>query len=322
MNLSRIGGVLCSLLYLVSLSVAAQDFPNRAIRIVRIFAPGSATDANARFIAQRMSEQFGQPVIVENNAGAGGLLAMRSVPRALLPGYTLLYTTNGLVGNLYAFRNPGYKLEDYTLVGTAGLSGYGMLLHDSIPARTVPELVAFAKANPTRLNAGVLGPTAGSNILVERLKAATGIEMVSVPFKGGGPAAVALLAGQIQVYFATYGTVRARLKNPQMRALAVTGDKRSRILPDLPTFRELGNPGMSLGVWNAIFVPSAAPQPAIQKLQETMTRINASPEMQAQMERMDFEFWDGSAAEFMSHIKAEGVAIGEDIKRLNLPVQD
>jgi tripartite-type tricarboxylate transporter receptor subunit TctC len=124
------------------------------------------------------------------------------------------------------------------------------------------------------------------------------------------------------VYAATYGTTRARVKTGKVRALAVSGLQRTPILPEVPTFRELGYAGLSLGVWNAVFVPSAAPRPAIQKLQDAMARVNASPEMKAQLDKMEFEAWPGTLEQFMAHIRAEGEAAREDIRRLKLPMQD
>ena len=300
----------------------SQDFPARPLRLVSIFAAGSSTDVNARFAAQKLSEQLGQAVVVENNGGAGGLLAMRSVARTQPPGYTLLYTTNGLVGNLYVYKEPGYKLEDYTIVGPVGLSAYGMMVHTSVPAKNLAEFIAHAKANPGKLNFGSVGPTAGSSILPERLMLAAGIDMVNVPFKGGDPAGVALLAGDIQVYFATFGTTRGRIRTGKVRGLAVSSEQRSPLLPDLPTFKEQGYPTIALGVWNAIFVPSGAPRIVVQKLQDAMAKVNATADMKTQLERMEFEPWSGTLDQFTAYIRAEGSAIGEDIKRLKIPIQD
>ena len=302
--------------------VPAQEYPSRPLRLVVIFAIGSTADVHGRFVAQKLAEQLGQQVIVENNAGAGGIIAMRGVIRAQPLGYTLLYTTNGLVGNLYAFKDPQYRLEDYTLVGPGGLSPYGMMLSTAVPARTVAEFVAHARANPGKLNFGSSGPTAGSNILVERLKAAAGIDLVMVPFKGGEPATAALVSGDIQVFFSTVGAVRTRSKMPQIRALAVTSEQRAAILPSVPTFKESGYPSMILTVWNAVLVPSAAPKPVIQKLQDALARANATEDMKRQLERMEFEPWTGTLDQFMTYIKAEGVAIADDIRRLKIPLQD
>lgn len=300
----------------------AQDYPARPIRMVVIYAIGSSSDLHARVVAQRLGEQIGQPILVENNGGASGIMAMRSVYRAQPVGYTLLFSTNPLVGNLYAFKDPQYRLEDYALVGTAGTTTYAMMVSATVPGRNIQEFIAYARANPGKLNYGSSGPTSGTNILSERLKAAAGIDMVMVPFKGGEPATAALLAGDIHIYFSTVGAVRNRLKSPQIKALAVTDEQRASILPDLPTFKEAGYPSVSLGVWIAIFAPSATPVPALQKLRDVMAKANATPEMKKQLERVEMDPWSGSLDQFMTYIKAEGAAIREDYRKLKIPLLD
>ena len=302
--------------------IRAQDFPNRPIRMVVIYATGSTSDLHARVVAQILTDKIGQPVVVENSGGAGGVIAMRTVARSQPPGYSLLFTTNALVGNLYAFRDPQYKLEDFTLVGTTGQSPYAIMVNANVPGKTIQEFIAYVKANPGKLNFGSSGPSAGPNILAERLKAAAGLDMVMVPFKGGEPATQALMAGDIHVYFSTVGAVRNRIRGGQIKTLAVTSDQRADIFPDLPTFREAGYPTVTLGVWNGIFTPVATPAPYVQKLRDGFAKVNASPEMKKQLERIEFEPWKGSLDQFMTYIKAEGVAIAEDFKRLKIPLQD
>ena len=300
----------------------AQDFPVRPIRLVNIYAVGSTSDLHARVVAQRLSEQIGQPVVVENSAGGGGIIAMRSVFRATPPGYTLLFTTNGFVGNLYAYKDPQYRLEDYALVGPAGMSPYAIMVGAKVPGKTIQEFIAYARANPGQLNFGSSGPAAGPNILAERLKAAAGLDMVMIPFKGGEPATQALMAGDVQIYFSTVGAVRNRIRSGQIKTLAVTGEQRAQIFPDLPTFKEAGYPTMVLSVWNGIFAAAVTPAPALQKLRDSMARANASEEMKKQLDRVEFEPWHGSNDQFMAYIRAEGVAIAEDFRRLKIPQQD
>ena len=159
-TLAALPGISLACLSLVCLSLVcgtgaiAQDYPARPVRMLVIYAIGSTTDLHARVVGQRLTEQLGQTVIVENNAGAGGVIAMRAVARSQPPGYTLLYSTNALVGNLHAFREPQYRLEDYALVGTAGLSPYGLMVNASVPGRTLQEFVAHVRANPGKLNYG------------------------------------------------------------------------------------------------------------------------------------------------------------------------
>lgn len=302
----------------------AQDYPTRPIRMTVIFSIGSTADLQARFTAQKLGQVLGQPVVVENSGGAGGILAMRSVFRAPSPAYNLLFTTNGLVGNLYVFKDPQYRLEDYAPVGVLGLSYYAMMLHSAVPAKTIPEFVAYVRANPGKLNYGSSGPTAGSNILVERFKGAAGLDMVMIPFKGGEPATAALMGGQIQLYFSTVGAVRTRVRsaNGLIRALGVTGDSRAELLPDVPTFREAGYPSLNLSVWQAVVAPAATPRANLQKLQEAMAKVNVMDETKAHLAKTEFEGWNGTLEQFWAYIKAEGLAVADDVKRLKIPLQD
>lgn len=197
-----------------------------------------------------------------------------------------------------------------------------MIMHDSVPARTIPQFVAYARANPGKLNYGSIGPSAGGTILTERLKQAAGIDIVQVNFKGGEPASLALYAGDIHIYFATLGVARLRMKNPRILGLAVTSGKRTQAFPDLPSFRELGFPTMEMGTWHAMFVASAAPRPIIQRLQAGMKAATSSPELKAQLEKNDEEPWLGTLEDFIAWMKQEWVNMGNDYKQLKLPVQD
>ena len=302
--------------------VTAQDYPVRAVRLVTIFAPGSASDVHARFLSQRLSPLLGQPIIVDNKPGGGGLIATRDVIRAPQLGYSLLYTTPEVVGNAFAYKDPQYKIEDLSVVGPLGLGAYGLIIHNAIPAKNVAELVAYAKANPGKLNYGSLGPTAGNTILAERFKQAAGIDMVGIPFKGGDPVAVALLAGDIHVYFATLYTAMQRMKNTQIRGLAVTSLERMKAAPDLPTLKEQGYPDVQLTYWSAVFVPSAAPRPIQQKLQDAMRTVTSSQDTKDLLAKQAIETWTGTVDQFTSFIRKEGAELQADYKRLNIPLMD
>lgn len=301
-------------------SASAQTFSDRPLKLVSIFAPGSATDVNARATAAKLGAQLKQTIIVENNPGGGGVLAMRSVLHAQPPGYTLLYSTNALMGNLHAYREPGYRLEDYALVGPAGMSAYELLAHTSVPARSIQELVAYAKANPGKLNYADTGPTTTSTTLFERLKGETGIDIIAIPYKGGEATAQALLNGEVQLNFVSAGTAQVRIRTGKVRGLAVSSDERSAMQQDIPTFKEQGYRTVALIGWHAIFVPSAAPAASVQRLQEAMARVNASPEMKEQMAKLQFEPWPGNNEAFMAYIRREGELVGQDFRRLQIPL--
>ncbi len=302
---------------------SAQSYPSRPVRMVYLYAPGGNTDALARFTAQKLGDQLGQQVIVENKPGAGGLLGIRDTLRSRPLGYSLLYTTPALVGNLHTYRDPQYKLEDFTVLGPLGLAPFVLIVNSNVlPVKTVQEFIAYAKANPGKLNYGSISPSAGGSILSERLKVAAGLELVGIPFKGGEAASVALLAGQIQVYYAVLGVARVRLKNQQIRALAVAGEFRTNAIPDTPTFKEVGYPNMIFTSWNAVVAPSAVPQPILTQLQGAMAKVTALPEMVGQLEKIDAEPWKGTLEEFSAKLKQESTAMAEEYKRLNIPTLD
>jgi tripartite-type tricarboxylate transporter receptor subunit TctC len=298
---------------------AQQDYPNKPIRLVTMFAPGSNSDQTARFAGAKVSEQMGVSFIIENKAGGGGLAALRDVYRAQPMGYSVLQSNTAFVGNTLAFKEPLYRIEDYTSVGVLGEGYYGLIFHNSVPVKTLAEFVAYAKANPGKLNYGSLGPAAGSTLNAERFKQAAGIDMVGIPFKGGEPVSIALLAGQIQVYWATLGTARNRMQNPQISGLAVTAPKRVKILPDLPTFKEAGFPTMDASSWQAWFAPAAIPKHMLDKLREGFVKASKTPEWQTRMERNELDEFDGTPDQFMARLKKEQAQLAADYKRLNLP---
>ena len=301
----------------------AQDFPIRPVRLVTIFAPGSASDINARFLAGKMTPILGQTVIVDNKPGGGGLLATRDVLRAQPFGYSFLYTTPEIVGNAFAYKEPGYKMEDFAVMGPFGLGSYGLIINnEKVPAKTVAELVAYAKANPGKLNYGSLGPTAANTILAERFKQAAGIQMEGIPFKGGDPLAVSLLAGDIHVYFPTFFTAMQRMKSKQITGLAATSLERMKAMPDLPTLKELGYADMVLTYWSATFVPAATPRPALLKLRDALRQVTASAETRELLAKNAIDTWSGTVEQFADFIRKEGADLQADYRRLNIPLLD
>lgn len=318
----------CRLLAVVALALwwsaaaQAQAFPVRPLRLIYVFTGGGVSDLLARVTAQKMGEALGQPVVVENKPGAGGLIGTREVLRAQPPGYTLLFATTGLVGNLHAYRDPQYRLEDFVPVGVVGEIPYVMIVHDAVGAKSLAQLIAQARARPGQFNYGSIGPSSGATILAERLKQAADIDLVMVPFKGGEPASVALYAGDIHVYFATLGVARQRMKNPRILGLATTAVQRTAAFPDIPSFRELGYPVMDMGTWHALFAAAGTPRPVQQRLQAAARTALASAELRAQLEKNDEEPWTGTLEAFTARLQEESARIGEDYRRLGLPVQD
>jgi tripartite-type tricarboxylate transporter receptor subunit TctC len=313
----------CAMLALTawtSVPAVAQDFPSRPVRLVTMYSPGGSSDDTARFLSAKFSDILKQPVLVDSKGGAGGLIATQDVLRTQPLGYSMLLGHPAIVTNTFAVKDPQYKFADFTALGVIGIADYALIIHTMVPARTVKEFVAYAKANPGKLNYGSLSASGIATIFAERLKEAAAIDMVQVPYKGGGPAAIALLAGDIQVYFPVTSVARQRLQNKQIAALAVTGEKRSRLLPTVPTFRELGFPTMTgLAFWDGVFAPVAAPQPALAKLRAAMAQISASPEMKDRLERLEREPWTGTMAEFEAYARNDGERLEADFRKLKIP---
>lgn len=313
-----------SLLGLAPTWVAAQtdEFPVRPLRLVTMFAPGAAADQNARYIASRFSEQLGQNVIVENKPGAGGVVGTREVLRAQPIGYTLLLTNPSFVGNTFAYREPGYRMDDFAVVGVTGQTYYGMMVHASVPGKTLAEFVSYARAHPGKLNYGRLGAAAGSAFSAERFKQAAGVNLVPISYKGGESTTVAMLSGEIQVYFATLSSVKPRLRHPQIKVYGVTAPHRSQILPDLPTFKELGYPTVVASNWNAVMAPATVSPAILRRLRDAFTKAAATPEMKAMMESQAYEPWTGTLEQFAAGLRVEAVQMADDYKRLNIQALD
>ncbi len=298
----------------------AQDYPSRPLRWVTMFPPGSATDLAARFASGGMSEQLGVPIVIDAKPGGSGLIAIRDVVRAQPLGYSLLQTNPALVTNTFAFKEPGYKLEDYTPVGVLGWSYYIMMLNQNkVPAKNLQELVTWAKANKGKLNYAGLGTATPPSLYAERFNLAAGIDMLGITYKGGDPAGMALLAGDVQVYWATQSTTRQRTQSPGIIPLAVVAEERTKMFPQVPTFRELGYPQLADATWTAAMVPSAIPAAMLARLRDAYTRASAKPEWQAQMEKMEFTPYKGTPEEFRTHLRQEAAQVGEAFRVLKLP---
>lgn len=255
---------------LAALPAAAQTYPTRVIKFVVPFAAGSATDALARIAGEHVSKTLGQSVIIENIAGANGVLAAQNVARAEPDGHTVLITTNTTHGaNQSLMKNVPYdavaSFEPVTKLGTITLA---LITNPSVPAKTVQELVAHAKANPGKLTFGY--GSSSSRIAGEMLRTRGDIDIRPVPYKSNPQAITDLLGGQIDIIFADISTTLPQVKTGKATGLAVSTAKRSTLAPDLPTMAEAGVKGYDLAAWFAAFVPAKTPQPVVDKLREAL----------------------------------------------------
>jgi tripartite-type tricarboxylate transporter receptor subunit TctC len=260
--------------------VAAQTYPERPARIISGFPPGGISDTYARLLAQWLSQQLGQQFIVENRPGAGGNLAAEAVAKAAPDGYTLLQTTSADAWNATLYQNLNFNIvRDFSPIATISRGSGLLVVNPSLPAQSVPELIAYAKSNPGKLTMASAGVGSAPHMFWELFRAKTAIDMVHVPYRGGGPAVVDLLAGQVQAYFGTFPSTIEQVRAGKLRALAVTSLKRAAVLPDVPAMAEF-LPGFEASIYVGLAAPRDTAPAIINKLGDTVSRALDDPGMQ------------------------------------------
>jgi tripartite-type tricarboxylate transporter receptor subunit TctC len=261
----------------------AQAYPTRPVRMVAPFAAGGIADILARLIGQWLSERLGQPFVIENRPGAAGNIGTEAVVKSPPDGYTLLLasTPNTINATLYDKLNFNF-IRDIAPVATISRNSIVMVVHPSMPAKTVPEFIAYAKANPGKINMASAGSGSTSHVSGELFKMMTGVNLVHVPYRGAGPVLVDLLAGVVQVYFSPTPPAIEYIKAGKLRALAVTTALRSEALPDIPTVGEFV-PGYEASGWSGIGSPKSTPTEVIDKLNREINTALADPKIKAQL---------------------------------------
>jgi len=285
----------------------AADFPARPIRLVVPFPPGGATDIAARLIGERMSADWKQPVTVDNRPGAGGNIGADVVAKAAPDGYTLIVGVTGshaINTSLYA-RMPYDPVKDFEAISQVAVVPNVVVVHPSVPAQTLRELVALAKKEPGKLNYASLGSGTAAHLTMEMFKTAAGIDLTHIPYKGSSPAVADLIAGQVQTMIDGLPSALPHVKAGKLRALAVTSARRSAAAPDLPTIAESGYPGFSADAWSGLFAPKGTPRPIVDKLAAETQRILKLPEVQKRLADLGAEPVGSTPAEFSEHVKRE-----------------
>jgi tripartite-type tricarboxylate transporter receptor subunit TctC len=267
----------------LALPAAAQDFPSRSIKFVVPFAAGSATDAVARIVGDHVSKTLGKPVVVENLAGASGVIAAQNVARAEPDGHTVLITTNTTHGaNQSLLKSVPYDaVGSFEAIGKIGTISLALTTHPSVPAKTVAELVAYAKANPGKLTFGA--GSSSSRIAGEMLKSLAGIDLTYVPYRSNPQAITDLLGGQINIVFADISTTMPQVRAGKVNGLAVSTANRSALAPDLPTMVEAGVAGYDLAAWFAAFAPAKTPRPTVEALHKAIAAALADKPTQERL---------------------------------------
>jgi tripartite-type tricarboxylate transporter receptor subunit TctC len=254
-----------------------EGYPAHPVRIISGFPPGGINDTYARLIAQWLSEHLGQQFVVENRPGAGGTLAAEAVAKAAPDGYMLHLTTSADAWNASLYDKLNFDVvRDFTPVATIARGPGVLVVHPSLPVKTVPELIAYAKSNPGKLTVASAGIGSAPHMYWELFRSVTGIDMVHVPYRGGGPAVTDLLGGQVLVYFGTFASTIEHVRAGRLRALAVTSSERAAVLPDIPVMAEY-LPGYEASIYVGIAAPRGTPSDIVEQLNNTIKRAFADP---------------------------------------------
>jgi len=301
----RIAVFFCAIM--AASAAAAQPYPNKLVRIIVPFQAGGPTDVMARLIGQKLSEKFGQPFIVENQAGAAGNIAMGNAARAAPDGYTILFVSSSYVVNPSLYQKVPYDPDrDFVPVTKAAAATHALIVHPSVTARDVKELVAAIKANPTKYSIASPGLGTTPSLSIELFKQSLGLnDLLVVPFAGGNPAIQSVVAGHTPLSFQAIPPATALIKDGKLRALAVTSLKRAAALPDVPTLDELGIKDQEAETMQGVLAPAGTPREIVGLLQREIAAILATPDVRDKILALGFEPSGITPAEFDVYIKAE-----------------
>ena len=294
------------------------------MRVIIPFPPGSSTnDILGRALAQRLSEALGQQFVVDNRPGVGGNLGSEIAAKAVADGYTLLIGTNGPIGiSPHIYKTLGYDpLKDLAPVTLYAMVPYAIIVHASVKANTLNELIALAKAGPGKLLYASPGNGSTPHLCMEMFKRQMGIDITHVPYKGGAPATVDLLAGQVQVFCPGLPPVLPHIKSGKLRALTITMPKRTQYLPDIPTAAEQGHPQLDVNSWVGLLAPAKTPPAIIDKLHATIARIMNTPEMKTQVINNGADPMAMGPREFSEFLQRESAKWGQVAKAANLRIE-
>ena len=308
-------------LVLASTLAQAQAWPTKPMKLINPFPAGGGTDTFARPLAAKIGIALGQPMIVENLGGAGGTLGATTASKQAPDGYTFFMgaTHHAIAETLYP--KLGYNIErDFVPIAVVAVLPNVVVVHPTLPVKTVAELVAYAKANPDKLNFGSAGNGTSHHLAGELFKSMTGTKITHVPYRGAGPMMQDLLGGQVDLAFDGMGSSAAQIKSGKLRALAVTTTKRAAMLPAVPTMSEAGVPGYEVTTWYAIWAIKGTPQPVIDRMQKEIAAALASPDIKVIWEQQGAVPGPATTAEFTPFLKSEIARWGKVVREGNVKI--
>jgi tripartite-type tricarboxylate transporter receptor subunit TctC len=319
--LSRLTIAAALLLTLAAPVTAADDYPNRPVRLIIPFPPGGSNDVVGRLVAKQLSEQLGQTVFVDNRGGAGGTIGTEAAVNAVPDGYTLLIVSLAHAVNPALYTLKYDPIKSFTPISIFATGPNVLVVNPELPVKSVKELLALVKQKPGELNYASAGVGSFQHLGGELFKLMAGVNMVHVPYKGGGPAMQDVIAGHVKIIFSSLVQTTPFIQSGQLRALGTGGAKRSTVLPDVPTIAEAGVPGYVADNWWGLVAPVGLPAPIAEKLYKASQAALKAPELRAQFDREGASIVEMSSAEFAEYIKTEIVKWARVVKEGGIKAQ-
>ena len=302
--------------------IYSQPYPTKPIRIIVTYPAGGGADAMARLIAPKLGEALGQPVLVENRGGASGTIAAELVAKSAPDGATLMLDATAFAVNQSLYPKLPYDPEkSFAPITLLALFPNIVVVHPSYPVSSVRELIAKIKAEPGKIAFASSGNGSAQHLAAELFRQRAGLDMVHVPYKGGGPALIDVMGGQVPIYFANMASALPHVKNGKLKALAVTGAQRSSAAPELPTVAESGMPGYQVYEWNAIFAPAGTPPAIINRLQAEIAKVVRIPEVRERMLALGGEIVASSPADLAAWVREQSASWSRVVKAGNIKLE-
>jgi tripartite-type tricarboxylate transporter receptor subunit TctC len=307
---------------LLAAAAAAQTYPSRPVRFIVPFAPGGTTDIVARFVAQKLSEDLGQQLVIDNRGGAGGVIGTDLLAKAAPDGYTVMLNHVGVAYNVTMYKRLPYDpVRDLLPVSLVGLTPNVLVVNVNLPVKTVKDLIALGKAKPAQIPYGSGGVGSSAHLAVEMFQQLTGTKFVHVPYKGAGPALTDTIAGQVQFMIATMPAAASHIRGGKLRALGVSGNQRSPAFADLPTIAEAGVPGYEYTTWYGILAPAHTPKPVVDRLLGAIHKSLADPALREKLQQNGMEPETNDPQQFMALLKQDIARWGKIIRAAGIQPQ-
>jgi len=314
--------LLATITTLVGCSSAWAQYPERPIKLIVPYAPGGSADIVARMINDEWGKALGRPMVIENRGGAGGNVGVDAVAKSIPDGYTIgLQTVSLAINPALVSKMPYDTLKDLAPISMVASSQHVLVVNNQVPAQNVKELVALAKSKPGEMSYASAGPGSTFHMAAELFKAVGGLNIVHVPYRGGGPALIDTISGQVQMSFPVLSAARGQVEGGKIRALGVTGPKRSPLMPETPTIAEAGLPNYAFETWFMVFAPAGTPKSVMDKLNETLGKVLTSPSVTARMTREGFEATPSSASEARARLEVEMPQWAKLIKERGITIE-